>query len=265
LTAISPSLQPKYATELLLGFAYLGRFYIPNNSLKSLQAVLVAQMGQTFVDSLNLGPITSAVSRSDANSQNDVQTALSRAREEKEEHDEKVSANVPGWEFWDFYEEELKQEDKDLLTLLREVLKGKSANIVMTYLFCDRLTMLVTEEEGEVVSGRLVDTEALNAHSSVARLHLSSNAARFYFEELKIKGPFKALVEVARYLNAHGTHIPPTIETPLRSKKMADVCKCRWDAEFITDVSRDMQNLFTSFGSLTSWGWIPYCIWLRRR
>jgi len=37
---------------------------------------------------------------------------------------------------------------------------------------------------------------------------------------------------------------PPIIEKPLRSKLMKDVCKDKWDAEFIDNIGNNRQQLY---------------------
>jgi len=49
---------------------------------------------------------------------------------------------------------------------------------------------------------------------------------------------------VIDYCNHHEGVEPPIIEKPLRSKIMKDVCKDKWDAEFIDKIGENRQTLY---------------------
>lgn len=49
---------------------------------------------------------------------------------------------------------------------------------------------------------------------------------------------------VIDYCNHHKGIEPPIIEKPLRSKIMKDVCKDKWDAEFIDRIGENRQTLY---------------------
>ncbi len=49
---------------------------------------------------------------------------------------------------------------------------------------------------------------------------------------------------VVSYMLHHAGVEPPIIEKPLRSKIMADVCKDKWDAQFIVGISQSRQQLY---------------------
>jgi len=49
---------------------------------------------------------------------------------------------------------------------------------------------------------------------------------------------------VIDYCNHHKGVEPPIIEKPLRSKIMKDVCKDKWDAEFIDKIGENRQTLY---------------------
>jgi len=52
------------------------------------------------------------------------------------------------------------------------------------------------------------------------------------------------LAKVVEYMNHHKGVEPPIIEKPLRSKVMADVCKDKWDADFIDKIGENRQQLY---------------------
>lgn len=49
---------------------------------------------------------------------------------------------------------------------------------------------------------------------------------------------------VVEYMNHHKGEEPPVIEKPLRSKVMKDVCKDKWDADFIDKIGDNRQQLY---------------------
>ncbi len=49
---------------------------------------------------------------------------------------------------------------------------------------------------------------------------------------------------VTNYMVHHDGVEPPVIERPLRSKKMMDVCKDKWDATFIDHIGKNRQQLY---------------------
>ena len=54
----------------------------------------------------------------------------------------------------------------------------------------------------------------------------------------------KILKLVIDYLVHHKGVEPPIIEKPLRSKNMKDVCKDPWDADFIDEIGKNLENLY---------------------
>lgn len=49
---------------------------------------------------------------------------------------------------------------------------------------------------------------------------------------------------VVEYMRHHNGLEPPIIEKPLRSKIMKDVCKDKWDANFIDKIGENRQTLY---------------------
>lgn len=49
---------------------------------------------------------------------------------------------------------------------------------------------------------------------------------------------------VINYMNHHAGVEPPIIEKPLRSKIMKEVCKDKWDADYIDTIADDRQTLY---------------------
>lgn len=49
---------------------------------------------------------------------------------------------------------------------------------------------------------------------------------------------------IVSYAEHHKGTEPPVIDKPLRSRIMADVCKDKWDAEFIDKVGQNLQCLY---------------------
>lgn len=49
---------------------------------------------------------------------------------------------------------------------------------------------------------------------------------------------------IVDYMNYHKGEEPPVIEKPLRYKKMTDVCKDEWDANFIDTIGENRQQLY---------------------
>ena len=63
--------------------------------------------------------------------------------------------------------------------------------------------------------------------------------------EVPIPGAKGAVLElVVQYMTHHAGTEPPIIEKPLRSKLMKDVCKDKWDAEFIDAIGNNRQQLY---------------------
>ncbi len=52
------------------------------------------------------------------------------------------------------------------------------------------------------------------------------------------------LESVVLYMQHHGGEEPPIIEKPLRSKVMKEVCKDKWDADFIDKIGEKRQQLY---------------------
>ncbi len=64
-------------------------------------------------------------------------------------------------------------------------------------------------------------------------------------EEVPIPGTKGAILTlVVEYMLHHQGIEPPIVEKPLRSKKMSDVCKDKWDAAFIDTIGEDRQKLY---------------------
>lgn len=63
--------------------------------------------------------------------------------------------------------------------------------------------------------------------------------------EVPIPGAKGAILElIIRYMTHHQGVEPPIIEKPLRSKLMKDVCKDKWDADFIDEIGNNRQKLY---------------------
>jgi len=63
--------------------------------------------------------------------------------------------------------------------------------------------------------------------------------------EVPIPGAKGAILDlVVQYMTHHAGVEPPIIEKPLRSKLMKDVCKDKWDAEFIDNIGNNRQQLY---------------------
>ena len=63
--------------------------------------------------------------------------------------------------------------------------------------------------------------------------------------EVPIPGAKGAILElVVQYMTHHAGTEPPIIEKPLRSKLMKDVCKDKWDADFIDAIGNNRQQLY---------------------
>lgn len=63
--------------------------------------------------------------------------------------------------------------------------------------------------------------------------------------EIPMPGAKGAILElVVQYMTHHAGTEPPIIEKPLRSKLMKDVCKDKWDAEFIDAIGPNRQQLY---------------------
>jgi S-phase kinase-associated protein 1 len=54
----------------------------------------------------------------------------------------------------------------------------------------------------------------------------------------------KTLTLIIDYSNHHAGQEAPNVDKPLRSKNMKDVCKDPWDATFIDEVGKDLQQLY---------------------
>jgi len=52
------------------------------------------------------------------------------------------------------------------------------------------------------------------------------------------------LEKIVEYMRHHNGDEPPIIEKPLRSKIMKDVCKDKWDADFIDKIGENRQELY---------------------
>lgn len=49
---------------------------------------------------------------------------------------------------------------------------------------------------------------------------------------------------IVEYMNHHKGEEPPVIKKPLRYKEMTDVCKDKWDANFIDTIGENRQRLY---------------------
>lgn len=54
----------------------------------------------------------------------------------------------------------------------------------------------------------------------------------------------KCLQLILKYAEHHKGTEQPVVNKPLQSKQMADVCKDKWDAEFIDEVGQDLSQLY---------------------
>lgn len=54
----------------------------------------------------------------------------------------------------------------------------------------------------------------------------------------------KCMAEIVAYMKHHNGVDPDIIEKPLRSKVLKDICKDKWDADFIDRIGEDRQHLY---------------------
>lgn len=78
--------------------------------------------------------------------------------------------------------------------------------------------------------------------SSLVRTSLENDSSA---KEIPILGVRHAILAlIVEYMKHHKGKEPPIVEKPLRSKKMKDVCKAPWDADFIDRFTEDRQTLY---------------------
>jgi len=106
---------------------------------------------------------------------------------------------------------------------------------------------------GEEVEERLVrlrpknaDGIPINRKFAMISLYISTSLEQdVNTDEVLIPGVTEKILKlVVEYMEHHKGVKGEAPEKPLRSKKMVDVCKDPWDAQFIETVGKDKQNLY---------------------